>query len=219
MREGILLPERLTLPTLHKTHSRWADRRILRQQGLHVGGEGALRVDAVQQIGDTAELRVNLVCTEGLIVDPCTGHIGWNSRRNREQAVPYTGMVGAVVAQRGKADHPTSQYQVMPDAEASGYDMLGRGVCKITVEPGKQPESRHLKRFPRRRHVGRVVALPMLHNVVLVRMLQVAPQDALVLAEERLVAEQACIHEPERPEQQREMMVTPCSAIIQVFVK
>jgi len=75
-KEGALPPQRLAGPALGEAHGGGIHRGVLRQQGLQVGGEGVLRVDAMQQIGglrDSGRWKRHRSVTEGSTVGSTPG--------------------------------------------------------------------------------------------------------------------------------------------------
>ena len=56
-----LLPQRFILPSSWKPHRSRVDNRIFHEQGLDVLGEGVGRIDAVEPVGDVAQMGIELV--------------------------------------------------------------------------------------------------------------------------------------------------------------
>ena len=58
------LPKRFLPPTFREAHGGGIDGRIFLQQRLEVGHKSAMRINGIDQIGDAAKLRINLVGRE-----------------------------------------------------------------------------------------------------------------------------------------------------------
>lgn len=188
---------------LRESHGRWADCRVLRQQRLQVGGEGVLRVDAVQPVGDAAENGVGAGLHNAVHVDPRIAHCGRQHWNHCHGAVPHAGMVGTGITQSIDSPHPTFQGFVFSHSETAGNTFLGWRVSEIHIELRQAAERHQLQHLPRRREVRRAVLRRVLLDELFLRALQLPLQRVQILGELRLVDGQRRIEEPERLVRQR----------------
>ena len=68
-----LEPQRFILPSSWKPHRSRVDNRIFHEQGLDVLGEGVGRIDAVEPVGDVAQMGIEFVGSELTIGNPSIG--------------------------------------------------------------------------------------------------------------------------------------------------
>jgi len=102
MTRVVLLPQRLILVSSWKSHCCRVSGRILREQALDILDESVGRIDAVEPVGDIAQMGIELVGCYLSVGYPLI----WQAIRevglNHDVGIPKTGMVGTNVAQSEK---------------------------------------------------------------------------------------------------------------------
>ena len=85
----MLLPQRLVLPVLDKTHCGGVNSRVFGQKCLEVSGKCVLRLDAVQQERNARQLRIEFVGREREVGQPvATANPSWHLWFDGIAAVP-----------------------------------------------------------------------------------------------------------------------------------
>ena len=105
---GSLLPQRLILVSSWNAHSGRINCRVLCDQTLDVLRECVGRIDAVEPVGDIAEMGVELVGGELPIGYPSIRKAAGETRVDNYNSIPKTSMVGTDITNDSNTAQPTA---------------------------------------------------------------------------------------------------------------
>ena len=126
-----LQPQRLMIPPDRKPHGSRIHGRILGHKYHQVGNKGCLWIDGTEPVGDTTENGIETGGGDTAHIDPCMSHVARQLRTIGQITVPYSGMMGTVVAQSVDCFHPTFQTLILRYTEAAGNALLCGHVSKV----------------------------------------------------------------------------------------
>ena len=192
-----LLPQWFVLPSSWKSHRRRINDGVLREQGLDVLGEGIGRIDAIEPVGNVAEMGVKFVGGNLSVGYPRTWQASWQAGCNNDIGIPKASVMGTDVSYDGKATKPCTHIFKLWDHEASTDGFLGSTVAHIAVKPGKCSHRSHLHRFPYRRHGRFVILAEMFLDVFVFRATQFFLQVSEIASKQIAVFCQSRFHKPE----------------------
>ena len=192
-----LLPKRLILVPSRKAHCSRINVGILREQGFDVLRECVRGVDAIEPVGDIAQMGIEFVGRNLSVSYPRTRQASWQAGCNNDIGIPKAGMMGTDVSNDGKATKPCSHIFKFWDHKASTHCFLGSTVAHVAVKSRKCSHRSHLHCFPYRRHRRFVILAEMLLNVLVLRSVQLFLQVSEIACKLGTVFRQRRLHKPE----------------------
>ena len=192
------LPKRLLSPICRKAHGCGIDVWIAKQKHLQVANEGIACINGIEPVGYAAKVGIQRFVRKREYCNPFTGHHCGGGGLYRICAIPYTGVMGAMVAQSGKTFQPTGQKAMVIQSEIAGHSVLQLRLAEV-VEQFRQDTERHnFERFPYRRKVWFGVLAEVFSDISLSGTVHFLANRFQVLIEAVLVDGLRSIHKPER---------------------
>ena len=149
-----LQPQRLMIPPDRKPHGSRIHGRILGHKYHQVGNKGCLWIDGTEPVGDTTENGIETGGGDTAHIDPCMSHVARQLRTIGQITVPYSGMMGTVVAQSVDGFHPTFQTLILRYTEAAGNALLCGHVSKVHKKFCQASERNQFQHLPCRRKIS-----------------------------------------------------------------
>ena len=169
MTRVVLLPQRLILVSSWKSHCCRVSGRILREQALDILDESVGRIDAIEPVGDIAQMGIELVGCYLSVGYPLI----WQAIRevglNHDVGIPKTGMVGTNVTNDCNAAEPVAHILELRDHETTADGLLGGTVVHVSVELGECTHRSHFECFPDRWHRRGVIFAEVFQNELVLR--------------------------------------------------
>ena len=194
-----LLPQRFTLPPSWKSHRGRVNNRIFREQSLDVLRECVGRIDAVEPVGDVAQMGIEFVGSKLTIGYPSIGKATGKAGVDDYNCIPESGMVSADITDDCYAAQPTTHILKLWDGETATNGFLGCAVVHIAVKFGKRSHRCHFHSLPYRRYGRLVILAEMFLNVFVFRAIQLFLQVSEISGKQIAVFCQSRFHKPESP--------------------
>ena len=191
-----LLPQRLILIPSRESHGGRVDNRIFREQSLDVFRECVRRGDAVEPIGDVAQMGIEFVGCYLLVGYPLI----WQTIRkvglNHDVGIPKAGMVGTNVTNDCNAAKPVAHILELGNHETAADSFLCSTVVHVGIELGECSHRSHFECFPHRRHGRCVVFAEVFQNELVLRTIEFFFQVDEVALEHGAAISKCRIHKP-----------------------
>lgn len=192
----VLLPQRFTHPSSWKPHRSRIDNGIFHEQSLDVLGEGVGRIDAVEPVGDVAQMGIELVGCYLLVGYPLI----WKAIRevglNHDVGIPKTGMMGTNVTNNCNATEPVAHILEFGDHETTANGFLCSTVVHVGIEFGEYTHRSHFECFPDRRHRRGVIFAEVFQNELVLRTIELFLQFVEVALVHCIAISKCGIHKP-----------------------
>ena len=169
MTRVVLLPQRLILVSSWKSHCCRVSGRILREQALDILDESVGRIDAVEPVGDIAQMGIELVGYYLSVGYPLIWQAIREDGLNHDVGIPKTGMVGTNVTNDCNAAEPVAHILELRDHETTADGLLGGTVVHVSVELGECTHRSHFECFPDRWHRRGVIFAEVFQNELVLR--------------------------------------------------
>ena len=189
-RRGGLFPQRFILVPSWKSHCSGAGSGIHLEQSLDVLRESVRRIDAVEPVGDVAQMGIEFVAVNLLVGNPRMGKMTGKVWLDHDVCVPKAGMVGADVTYNSNAPQPVAHILKLWNAKTAADGLLCGTVVHVGVKLGKRSERCYLQCLPYGRHGRCIVFLEMLQDELIFRTIQFFLQAVdIVLMHDRAVCQ------------------------------
>ena len=192
-----LLPKRLILVPSRKAHCSRINVGILREQGFDVLRECVRGVDAVEPVGDIAEMGVELVGGELPIGYPSIRKAAGETRVDNYNSIPKTSMVGTDITNDSNTAQPTAHILKLWDGKTTADGLFCGTIVHVAVKLGKRTHRCHFHCFPYWRHRRVVVLAEMFLNIFVFRTVQLLLKVSEITGKQIAVLCQCRFHKPE----------------------